>query len=367
VHLTALVEAPDHVCCRYRVAAFQPFLERAGHSLEIRARPKRWWEWFRLCRELRHTDAVLLQRKLLARWQLFLLRRAAGRLLFDFDDAVFLRDSYSARGFHSAGRLRGFAAVVRAADAVVAGNNFLAEQAARFAAPARVHVIPTCVDPARYPLAQHSPRPRASGRNGDCPPKERGQSPFLPDALTACSGRPLTELVWVGSSSTLQGLEAIRPMLESLGKAVPGLCLKLICDRFLDLEHLPVVPCAWSEAGEGADLASSDIGISWIPDDPWSRGKCGLKVLQYMAAALPVVANPVGVHPELVQHGVNGFLAETPAEWAEAIGELAADPALRLRMGRAGRQRLEHDYSVAAGARRWAALLDGLGQRRGVA
>jgi glycosyltransferase involved in cell wall biosynthesis len=69
----------------------------------------------------------------------------------------------------------------------------------------------------------------------------------------------------------------------------------------------------------------------------------------------------------MVRHGVNGFLAETPAEWAEAVGKLAADPALRRRLGSAGRQRVEQDYSVAAGAGKWAALLDRLGERRGVA
>ncbi len=336
MHLTALVEAPEHVCCRYRVAAFRPLLEQAGHSLELRQRPARWWQWLRLRRELRHADAVLLQRKLVQRWQLYLLRRATRRLLFDYDDAVFLRDSFARRGHRAPGRLRRFAAIVRAADAVIAGNDFLAGQAAAFVDPARLHIIPTCVEPARYPVAGHA-RPAGA------------------------------DLVWVGSSSTLQGLEAVRPLLESLGKAIAGLRLKLICDRFLRLEHLPVVPCPWAEATEAAEIATSDIGISWIPDDPWSRGKCGLKVLQYMAAGLPVVANPVGVHPEMVRHGVNGFLAETPAEWVQAIGALAADPALRRRLGAAGRQRVEQDYSVAAGAGKWAALLSRLGQCRGAA
>src|SRR5207253_3934259 len=117
--------------------------------------------------------------------------------------------------------------------------------------------------------------------------------------------------------------------------------LKLICDRFLSLRHLPVVRCRWSQAGETAALADADIGISWVPDDLWSRGKCGLKVLQYMAAGLPVVANPVGVQAELVRHGENGFLARTPDEWAEAVGRLAHDPELRRRMGQAGRRLVE--------------------------
>jgi glycosyltransferase involved in cell wall biosynthesis len=247
-----------------------------------------------------------------------------------------LRDSYSARGLHSAGRQRRFAATVRAADRVLAGNAFLAEQARRFTAPERVQVIPTCVDPARYPLATHE----ASGT---------------------------VRLVWVGSSSTLRGLEAIRPTLEMVGRPVPSVRLKLICDSFFTLEHLPIEPCPWSESGEAAEIAAGDIGISWVPDDLWSRGKCGLKVLQYMAAGLPVVANPVGVHTEMIRHGENGFLARTPAEWVEAVRTLAQDAGLRRRMGAAGRRRVEQDYSVARGAASWAALLHGLDSGRGAA
>jgi glycosyltransferase involved in cell wall biosynthesis len=140
-----------------------------------------------------------------------------------------------------------------------------------------------------------------------------------------------------------------------------------VCDRFLKLEHLPVVPCVWSQSSEVADLAAADIGISWIPDDLWSRGKCGLKVLQYFAAGLPVVANPVGVQAEMVRHGENGFLAETPNEWSEAVGRLAADPGLRQRLGQAGRRLVEATYSVSVGARRWLDLLDRLQRERRVA
>jgi glycosyltransferase involved in cell wall biosynthesis len=145
--------------------------------------------------------------------------------------------------------------------------------------------------------------------------------------------------------------------LEHLGQRWPGLDLKIICDRFLQLRHLPVLCCPWSQATEAAELASADIGISWLPGDLWSRGKCCLKVLQYMAAGLPVVANPIGVQAHLVRHGKTGFLAETPEEWAEAIGRLAHDPELRRLMGRAGRLRVEQDFSVAVGARRWLQVL----------
>jgi glycosyltransferase involved in cell wall biosynthesis len=332
VRLVALVENPNHVCCRYRLTAFRPLLEQAGHRLALRCWPRRWWSWARLGAELRDADVVVLQRKLLQRWQLFFVRRAARRLVFDFDDAVFRRDSYAAKGVHSPGRQRRFARVVSACDGVAAGNGFLADHAVRSAAR-RVTVIPTCVDSSLYPLADH----RRSGAG--------------------------VQLVWVGSSSTLRGLEAVRPMLEGIGRRHPGLRLKLVCDRFLHLEHLPVLACPWSEAGEAAEIGSADIGISWVPDDLWSRGKCGLKVLQYMAAGLPVIANPVGVQAEIVRHGENGFLAETPEEWCNAVGRLVHDPGLRRRLGQAGRRLVETEFSVAVGAARWRGLLDEL--RRG--
>jgi glycosyltransferase involved in cell wall biosynthesis len=334
VRLIALVDSLEHVCCRYRLAAFRPYLEKAGYDLDLRPWPQRWCSWLRLERTLRNADAVLLQRKLLSCWNLYLLRRAARVLLFDFDDAIFLRDSYSPKGLYSARRLQRFAATIETADWVIAGNAYLREQATRWTSVNRVHLIPTCVDASSYPIAEHS-----RARDG-------------------------VELVWIGSGSTLRGLDAIRPVLEKLGQREPGLRLKLVCDCFLTLRHLPVVRCLWSEAGEAAALADADIGISWVPNDLWSRGKCGLKLLQYMAAGLPVIANPVGIHADLVEHGRTGFLAQTPAEWLEAVGCLAHDPELRQRMGRAGRQRVEASFSTAAGARRWLTLLEGVNQRR---
>jgi glycosyltransferase involved in cell wall biosynthesis len=334
VHLVALGGKLDHVSTRYRVAAYGPYLERAGHTLELRAWPDKWWPRVRLARDLSHADAVIIQRKLLPRWQLYLLRQSGLPLLYDFDDAVFMHNSYSARGSRSGSRSRRFAALAGMADVLIAGNDWLRAQARQWVPVERIRVIPTCVAAADYPLADHQ---RVS---------------------------PGIQLVWIGSSSTLRGLEAIQPLLETLGQRVPGLRLKLICDRFLKLEHLPVIDCPWTEAGEADDIADADIGISWLPDDVWSRGKCGLKVLQYMAAGLPVIANPVGVQADLVQHGQSGFLAETAEEWVEAVGRLANDRELRRRMGQAGRRRVEESFDVGVGADRWLEVLAELRQRK---
>lgn len=319
--LVALVDSVDHVCSRYRLAAFEPYLVAAGHTLELQPLPAGLFARAMLFRELRTADAVILQRKLLPSLQLSLLKRFARRLIFDFDDAVWLRDSYSWKGTVSRRRFRRFARVVRAADLVVAGNDFLAAEAKRLAPHAAVDVIPTSIDPHRYTLAQHVRDERL-------------------------------HLVWIGSSSTLQGLERIRPILDAIGQAIPGTRLKLICDRFVGFEHLAVEPLPWCAANEARDLASADIGITWIPDDDWSRGKCGLKVLQYQAAGLPVIANPVGVHPQFVEPGASGVLANTPDDWIAGVRQLA-DPAVRARFGTMARERVEERYSVAACAKRW--------------
>jgi glycosyltransferase involved in cell wall biosynthesis len=334
VQLIALVERLDHVCCRYRLAAYRPMWENAGHRLEIREIPRTALGWLRLGAEFGGTDGVIVQRKLLRPWQLFLLRRAAPFLAFDFDDAVFLRDSYAPKGMHSFRRHRRFTTMVGAADLMVAGNTFLADECRRRAGAQRVHVIPTCLDPETYPLAEHTRTSQG------------------------------VRLVWIGSSSTLRGLKRARGLLEEIGRGCPRLSFHIVCDRFLALASLHVTPCSWSEAGEAAALADGDIGISWVPDDLWSRGKCGLKLLQYMAAGLPVVANPVGVQAEIVRDGETGFLAETPQQWVQAISRLAGDPELRRRMGLAGRRRVEAEYHVKTGATRWTELLNELQRRR---
>ena len=337
MHLTALIESAKHVCCRYRLSAFRPYLEMAGHELEYKRLPRGWWARMRAINGLRHTDAVILQRKLLNSLHLYLLRRAAPLLIYDFDDAIFMRDSYSLKGLHNPRRLKRFRAIVGASDVVVAGNGFLKDQASAVCSPEHVHVVPTCVEPGRYPLAGHT-------RNG--------------------AG---VQLVWVGSRSTLHGIMAMQPILTHIHWRWPGIQLKLICDRFPQLLGMPVIPCVWSDPTEAQELAAADIGMSWVPDDLWSRGKCGLKVLQYMAAGLPVLANPVGVQADMVRHGENGFLVETPDQWAEAVGRLAHDPELRRRMGEAGRRRVEKDFGVAVGAARWVSLLQNLKRRRGAA
>ncbi len=319
MRVLALTESADHVCGRYRIRAFAPALRTAGSDLTVQGIDRGVVGRVRQLQGVGDYDVVVVQRKLFPRWQLNLLRRRAKRLVYDFDDAVLYRDSNDPRGSHSAKRLRRFRSTVQAADHVIAGNNFLA-QCARDgrAGSERVQVIPTCIDLDLYPTSRH---PVPSGG---------------------------IDLVWIGSSSTLASLEACRDLWQRIGRDVERARLRLICDRFADLSPLRVVPVPWTEATEVAELSRSDAGISWLPRDLWSLGKCGLKVLQYQAAGLPVVANPVGVHPAMVIPETTGYLASSPDEWCQAIRRLRDDPEKRTEMGRAGRRRVEESYSVAA-------------------
>jgi glycosyltransferase involved in cell wall biosynthesis len=335
MRLLALVDSPDHVCCRYRIRAFEPALSQAGWTLTCEQLER--GAIFRVPQltGAARFDSVILQRKLLPTWQLAILRRSARHLIFDFDDAILFRDSYDPRGPSCPWRERRFAATVQVADAVVAGNDFLADCALRAGAPAeRVHLIPTCVEPRNYPLPDR-----------------------LPQQNRPAGG---VDLVWIGSSSTFQGLEQKRDLWERLGRDIPGLRLRVICDRYPERWQIPIVPVPWTKESEGRELAAGQIGISWMPDDVWSRGKCGLKVLQYQAARLPVVANPVGLHSELIEPSVTGFLPTTEDRWVDAVQTLAADSQRRLKMGRLARQRVETGFSIEAWAESFVAAISGV-------
>lgn len=330
MRIVGLVEAEDHVCTRYRLAAFQPSLQEAGIELRLQPLPRRAFARFRLYRSLKSADLVILQRRLLSLAELAVLRRYARKLAFDFDDAVWLRDSYSRRGFHSLKRRIRFRSLIARCDLVLAGNNYLAEKASQYIKFGEVRVVPTCVDVGQYPTARQ------------------------------CDAR-VVRLVWVGSTSTLQGLKKFSPVLEAIGQAVPEVRLKLICDSFFQLRSMPVEEVQWRQETEADEIADAEVGIGWVPDDPWSRGKCGLKVLQYQAAGLPVVANAVGVQQQFVKPDVTGYLAETAEEWVEAIRKLAGDAELRQRLGQAARRQVQDSYSVERGAELWLAALNRFG------
>ena len=112
------------------------------------------------------------------------------------------------------------------------------------------------------------------------------------------------------------------------------------------IKNVDVIELPWNEDDEVNEINNFDIGVMPLPDSPWERGKCGFKLIQYMACGLPVIASPIGVNSEIVEHGVNGFLVETDEEWESSLRTLMGDPELRHRMGQAGRVKIERQYSL---------------------
>jgi glycosyltransferase involved in cell wall biosynthesis len=136
--------------------------------------------------------------------------------------------------------------------------------------------------------------------------------------------------------------------------------LKIVADFDLPTEHLRTLAIPWSEKGESEALASAHIGIAPMPDNSWTQGKCGLKVLQYMAVGLPVVSSPVGVNRNIVEHEVTGFLAESPYEWQVAIERLVRNPDLRRVMGKEGQKRVIEDYAINVTFRKMISSLESM-------
>lgn len=295
---------------RYRALQYFPLLQQAGFAAAHTTAAGSPVAYLAALRQAAGADIVVVLRKTFPAPFLWLLRRVSRKLVFDFDDAIFCNTD----GSPSATRMRRFAAMTGVCDHVLAGNRFLAGQAARF--NRAVTIVPTSVDAERYSAT--------SGQPGDT-----------------------VDLVWIGSSSTRKYLIEVLPALRLAAASVPQLRLKIIADFDLPEAGLPTLAVAWTASTEAQELASSHIGIAPMRDDDWSRGKCALKVLQYMASSLPVVSSDVGANAEAVTQGNTGYLVGDDAAWSERIAELANDANLRARLGINGRQRVLEDYSIA--------------------
>ena len=242
-------------------------------------------------------------------------------VVLDFDDAI--HHQYDRHGNALARVMLGgkIPSLVRAANAVTAGNEYLADFARSAGCP-RVHVLPTAIDTPRYAEAV--------------------------DTTVTDQDRPVT-IGWMGSRSTGKYLDAVYPVIARLARKYP---LRLLLVGFEPGRELgfPVEARSWSEEREISDLGEMDIGIMPLPDTPWERGKCGYKLIQYMGASRPVVASPVGVNASIVEDGINGLLAGTEDEWYAALKSLIEQPQRRAEMGRAGRARVAREYSIDANA-----------------
>ena len=236
--------------------------------------------------------------------------------IVDYDDAIFHRyDQHKSRIIQ---RIFGkkIDYLMINASLVIAGNKYIANRAKKVGSK-YVEIIPTVVDLSRYKLKPHSHN---------------------------LENRQFT-LGWIGTPYTSKYLKEIQSPLQKLCHT-HNVKLLTIGSGKLDLDGVSTEVLPWSRETEVESLQKIDVGLMPLNDSPFERGKCGLKLIQYMACARPVVGSPIGVNQQLIENGETGFQAMSIEEWCTALTKLADDPVLRGKMGRKARQNVESNYSL---------------------
>ncbi|MGD9588981.1 MAG: glycosyltransferase family 4 protein [Pyrinomonadaceae bacterium] len=242
-------------------------------------------------------------------------------VVFDFDDAVFVAYRSPSNGYLSYLKFPGKTATIcRIATHVIAGNPYLADYAREH--NPNVTIVPTTIDTDKY---------------------EAKEKPAANDG-------PVT-IGWSGSFSTVQHLDTVRDALQELAKT-ESFRLRVIGTPEYSLPGVETEAMPWRSETEIADLSAIDIGLMPLPDENWTRGKCALKALQYMALGIPTVCSPVGVNTAIIDDGVNGFLAGSRDEWINKLRTLLHSPDLRRMVGLEGRKTVEEGYSARSQAPR---------------
>ena len=308
---------------RIRVFDLLPEIEKEGFFAETEAYPRKISEKFRLFRRLRGFDIVYLQKKLITPWEAGLLRRCAGRIVFDFDDAIYYRDD-SRGSFVSRSRHLKFRSIAMNSDLLIAGNRILADYARRF--NRNVETIPSAVETRGIALKNHDRR------------------------------NEIAVIGWIGGGGNLHHLAALSPVLTDLARDY-RFRVDIISDRTIEIPGVETRPVPWTLEGQADEVARLDIGIMPLPANKWTEGKCGYKALQYMAAGVPPVVSDVGVNRDIVADGKEGLVASDEKGFRDALAALISDEKLRRRLGHNARMKVESLYSVSVVGKRLAETL----------
>lgn len=252
------------------------------------------------------------------------------KIIYDFDDAIWMTDNINEPPIQRILKWRVKVASICAwSYRVSCGNAYLCDYARQFCQ--RVVFNPTTID------------------------TENWHNRSLYEVR-----KPHKEVIigWTGSHSTVKYLKIIEPVLQQIESEHSQVRFVFIADKKPDLNLKTSVFIPWKHDTEIEDLLTFDIGLMPLPDDEWSKGKCGFKVLQYMSLGIPSVASPVGVNPDIIIQGVDGYLANSLDEWLTALRLLIADADLRERVGAQGKDKVRNHYSVSSNSSNFLSLFD---------
>ena len=238
-------------------------------------------------------------------------------IIYDFDDAIWIKDvSEVNKKLSWLKSPNKTAKIISYASTIIAGNTYLANYALQF--NKNVQVIPTTID-----VGYHSKK----------------------NNITSIEK---IRIGWTGTITTNNHLQLIFPVLAEIKKKYPQVELVMISNAPIIDSSIETNYLKWDRETEINDLSTFDIGIMPLPNDEWAKGKCGFKGLQYMALEIPTVMSPVGVNTEIIQDGVNGFLAKNEQDWIEKLSILIESKELREKIGKEGRKTVVEMYSINA-------------------
>jgi len=313
-----LIQHPKMPSSRVRVLNLLPYLKDL--ELKVVPYPQKIWERFKLFKKLKNFDLVFLQKKMPSVFESFILRKCSKRLIFDFDDSIYVKHN----GTNSFTRKARFESIVKRSDLVIAGNRILAEEARKY--NQNVDILPSAVKVSNIPLKNYAIK------------NER------------------LIIGWIGTAINLPHLKIVEPVLKKLSEEFP-LELRIVSSNSIEMEGINITFIPWSLETQEEEISRFDVGVMPLPDNIYTRGKCGYKALQYMACCVPPVVSDVGVNSDIVRHELDGFVAKDEKDFYHYLKLLLKDEILRKEMGLNARKRAEENYSIEVISKRLLELL----------
>jgi glycosyltransferase involved in cell wall biosynthesis len=296
-------------------------LYRPGHyATKAGEMVRAYVERIKLLGDLKRYDAVFVYREAALLGPAFLEKMVARRglpIIYQLDDPLFVPYTSPSNGYLSYLKFFGkISEICKLAKVVMVNSTQIREYVSQY--NQNIWQVPSVVDTRQYV--------------------------FRPDLLET---RPDEVCIgWSGSPTTIGNIRVIAGALGKLAANVKHR-VHLIGGTEFDLPGVNYTAQKWSAETEVADLRKMQVGMVPLPLNEWNKRKFYMKTAQYMALGIPTVATPLGSNPEVVQHGVTGFLADSEAEWVEYLGLLIKDHELRLRLSHEAARVAKEKYSLA--------------------
>ena len=298
---------------RIRVLNLLPYMNDYGIDAEVSSYPKSMGEKIKLFFSLKNFDVVFLQKKLVTSFDLYFIRKFSKKLIFDFDDAIFINDD-RANNFENKRKENRFKKIIEKSDVIIAGNPYLSDRAKAF--NKNVFILPSAVFTDEIPV-------KIKSRN---------------------TNEPLI-LGWVGGGSNLHHLNLVIPALKQISDKIPFI-LRVISNEKFQSDGLKIENIKWDLKTQDYEISLFDVGLMPIPKNPWTEGKCSYKALQYMAAGVVPVATRFGFNCHVIDDKKDGFLFDSEEEFIKIIEFIYDNPDIAYEMGKKAREKVIKNYSV---------------------